>query len=110
VWGGAGFSPVDTSRCDANLCTITTKSGLVAVALAPPSSCPAAILVVSPEPLHGACRNQAIIDRFTVWHDGAVAAWVTPPGVLFRTDREVQGTRPWVPAWPEWGWKRGGGS
>jgi len=110
VWGGAGFSPVDTSQCDANLCTITTKSGPVAIALSLPSYCPAAILVVSPEPLHGTCRNKKIIDRFTVWHDGAVAAWVTPPGVLFRTDREVQGTRPWVPAWPEWGWKRGGGS
>jgi competence protein ComEC len=105
VWGGAGFSPFDTSQCNANLCTITTKSGPVAVALAPPPSCPAAILVVSPEPLHGVCRRSKIIDRFTVWHDGAVAAWVTPSGVVLRTDREVQGTRPWVPAWPEWGWK-----
>jgi competence protein ComEC len=103
VWGGQGFSSFDTSQCNANLCTITTKFGPVAVALSPPASCPAAILVVSPEPLHGVCRNKKIIDRFTVWHDGAVAAWVTPSGVLFRTDRQVQGARPWVPPWPEWG-------
>jgi len=104
VWGGAGFSPFDTSQCNANLCTISTKSGPVAIALSPPPSCPAAILVVSPEPLH-ICRGEKKIDRFTVWHDGAVAAWLTPAGILFRTDRQVQGTRPWVPPWPEWGWK-----
>jgi competence protein ComEC len=109
VWGGQGFSPFDTSQCNASLCAITTKSGPVAIALSAPETCPTAILVVSPEPLHGVCRATKIIDRFTVWHDGAVAAWLTPTGVLLRTDRGVQGARPWVPAWPEWGWKRAGG-
>jgi competence protein ComEC len=107
VWGGAGFSPFDTSQCNADLCTIDTKSGPVAIALAPPPTCPAAILVVSPEPLRG-CGEEKKIDRFTVWHDGAVAAWLTPTGILFRTDRDVQGARPWVPPWPDWGWQRRG--
>jgi competence protein ComEC len=103
VWGGAGFAPFDTSRCNANLCTITTKTGPVAVALSPPASCPVALLVISPEPLHGVCRSQ-FIDRFSAWHDGAIAAWLNPNGIRLLTDRQVQGARPWVPAWPEWGW------
>jgi competence protein ComEC len=105
VWGGAGFSPLDQSQCNANLCTITTKSGPVAVALSPPASCPAAILVISPEPLHGVCRTP-FIDRFSAWHDGAIAAWLTPAGIRLLTDRQVEGTRPWVPPWPEWAWSK----
>jgi competence protein ComEC len=40
------------------------------------------------------------VDRFTVWRDGAVAAWVTPTSVRLTTDREVEGNRPWVLPWP----------
>jgi competence protein ComEC len=104
VWGGSGFAPFDTTQCNANLCTIATKTGPVTVALSPPASCPAAILVISPEPLHGLCRDSHFIDRFSVWHDGAIAAWLTPHGLRLRTDRQIQGARPWVPTWPEWGW------
>jgi competence protein ComEC len=107
VWGGEGFSPVDTSGCNADVCRIATKSGAVALALSPPASCPAAKLVVSPAPLRDVCYGTMVIDRFTVWHDGAVAAWLSPTGIRLRTDRQVQGARPWVPDWPKWGWKGG---
>jgi len=108
VWGGSDFALFDTGQCSANLCTVTTKSGPVAVALMAPVSCPAAILVISPEPLHGVCGASRAIDRFSVWHDGAIAAWLAPGGIRMLTDRQVQGTRPWVPAWPEWGWRKPG--
>jgi competence protein ComEC len=102
VWGGAGFAPFDTSQCSADLCTITTKSGPVAIALSPPASCPTAILVISPEPLRGVCRGRHAIDRFSAWRDGAIAVWLTPSGMRLLTDRQVQGSRPWVPPWPGW--------
>jgi competence protein ComEC len=102
VWGGAGFAPIDTAQCSADLCTISTRSGPVAVVLSPPSSCPTAILVISPEPLHGVCHGSRAIDRFSAWRVGAIAVWLTPSGMRFLTDRQVQGSRPWVPRWPEW--------
>jgi competence protein ComEC len=102
VWGGAAFSPLDKTGCNADVCSVATRNGTVAVALSPPASCPAARLVVSPEPLRDVCHGTMVIDRFTVWQDGAVAAWLTPTGVRLRTDREVQGARPWVPEWPDW--------
>jgi competence protein ComEC len=100
VWGGAGFAPFDTSQCSADLCMITTKNGVVAVALSPPASCPAATLVISPEPLRGACRGTRTIDRFSAWRNGAIAVWLTKSGARILTDRQVQGSRPWVPSWP----------
>jgi competence protein ComEC len=106
VWGGKDFSPFDTALCGTNTCVIKTKFGQIAIALAPPESCPHASLIISPEPLHGACQGTPFIDRFSVWHDGAVAAWLTPTDILFRTDREIQGARPWVLPWPDWGWSK----
>jgi competence protein ComEC len=102
VWGGQAFSPLS---CPGGLCSIATRTAPVVIALAPPAACPAAALIVSPEPLRGACGGAVVIDRFTVWRDGAVAAWVSQGGVTLRTDRQVQGTRPWVTPWPDWGWQ-----
>lgn len=106
VWGGAAFTG---NLCGDDACSIPTPHGAVFVALAPPDTCPPAVLVLSPVPLRGACDapGVTVIDRFTVWHDGAVAAWLTPGGVRLRTDRQAQGNRPWVAPWPAW--RYGGG-
>jgi competence protein ComEC len=104
VWGGAAFTGIDASQCANGLCTVQLRQANVLLAMTPPEDCPRAALVVSPVPLRGACGG-TVIDRFTVWHDGAVAAWLTPNGVRLRTDRQVQGSRPWVPPWPEWRWE-----
>lgn len=66
------------------------------------AGCGDALIVVSPRPLRGACRKpgRVVIDRFTVWRDGAVAVRLTKHGAMIRTDRMVQGDRPWVPPWP----------
>jgi competence protein ComEC len=99
VWAGAAFTG---SLCADAFCTIATPHGAVLVALSAPDDCPPAVLVLSPVPLRGACDapGVTVIDRFTVWRDGAVAAWLTPGGARLRTDREEQGDRPWVPPWP----------
>ncbi|MGC9270444.1 ComEC/Rec2 family competence protein [Acidiphilium sp.] len=76
--------------------------------------CAGARVVVSSRPLRGMCRKpgRIVIDRFSVWREGAIGLWFNPSvmpagvpggvpgGVTVRTDRMVQGARPWVPAWP----------
>jgi competence protein ComEC len=102
VWAGAAVTPFTAGPCAAQtLCTL----GPIAIALQAPDDCTtAARLVISPEPLHKSCDvpGRVIIDRFTVWRDGAAAAWITPNRVKLLTDRDIEGTRPWVPPWPAW--------
>jgi competence protein ComEC len=95
VWGGAAFTPLD---CPGPTC----RFGPVLVALQPPTPCPSAPLIVSPIPLRGACDTPGatVIDRFTVWHNGAAAIWISGAKISVLTDRDIQGTRPWVPPWP----------
>jgi competence protein ComEC len=100
VWPNAPFTPIDPSQCQNDICRPPTRYGNVIIALSPPASgCPPALLVISPVPLRGACPG-VVIDRFTVWREGAVAAWVTSGHVTLQTDRQVQGTRPWIRPWP----------
>jgi competence protein ComEC len=58
-----------------------------------------AALIVSPEPLRGACGNLPAIDRFSVYFNGATEAWLGPT-LRIRTGREAQGARPWVIPYP----------
>jgi competence protein ComEC len=103
VWNGVPFTPADTLQCNNGFCRPPSRYSNIIVALTPPfADCPAATLVVSPKPLRGVFGGQGkmVVDRFTVWRDGAVAAWVTPTSVRLWTDREVEGNRPWVLPWP----------
>lgn len=103
VWADRPFTPLDTAQCANALCRPPTRFNNILIALAPPSSaCPPAALIVSPLPLRASCRlgQGIVIDRFTVWRNGAVAAWITGSHVTLLTDRQVQGSRPWVLPWP----------
>jgi competence protein ComEC len=103
VWANTPFSPLPTQLCADSICRPPTRFNNVIIALAPPAAgCPQAALVVSPVPLRATCRQSIVIDRFTVWRDGAIAAWLGRDHVKLLTDREVQGSRPWVQPWPEW--------
>ncbi len=97
VWAGAIPAPMD---CADGPCRL----GAILVVPQGSTGCAGdARLVISPEPLRGACDapGRVVIDRFTVWRQGAVAVWVGKGDVRVLTDREVQGSRPWVPAWPK---------
>jgi competence protein ComEC len=103
VWNGLPFTPADALQCDKGFCRPPTRYSNIIVAVTPPfADCPAAKLVVSPIPLRGVCGGdgRVVVDRFTVWRDGAVAVWATAHSVRLRTDREVEGNRPWVLPWP----------
>ena len=58
-------------------------------------------LLVSAEPIRQRCAGDVkTIDRFSVWRNGAYAAWLDPAGVRVLSDRQDRGDRPWVPPEP----------
>ena len=63
--------------------------------------CTGVALLVSAEPARGECPSSAaLLDRFTVWRDGAHAVWIEGDGVRVVSDRAYRGRRPWVPPPP----------
>ena len=90
--------------CTRFSCTLSGPAGQMVLLLRPgpeKTRCDTAALVVSPEPLRGRCRPSPVIDRFSVWRDGAHAAWFTADGVRVVSDRSLRGDRPWVAPVPE---------
>ena len=70
-------------------------------ATVPDGGCAGVTLVVAAEPARGECpHGVALLDRFTVWRDGAAAVWIEGGSARVVTDREVRGDRPWVPGPP----------
>ena len=61
--------------------------------------CADAAVVVSAVPARDACPAPMpkLVDRFTVWREGAAAIWLESDGVRILTDRAERGDRPWVP-------------
>lgn len=64
----------------------------------PHPACGTAPVILSPEPVRGDCPGSLVVDRFSVWRDGAHAVWPDPPRVV--SDRDWRGNRPWVPPRP----------
>ena len=60
--------------------------------------CTGAAVLISPEPARTLCPGVPLVDRFTVWREGAAAIWLEPGGARILTDRAERGDRPWVPA------------
>lgn len=84
------------ARCTQNICL----DGPVMFAATRPDACPQARIAVSPEPWRGACGSMPALDREFAYHNGAAAAWINGRSVTLRTDRQVQGVRPWVVPYP----------
>jgi competence protein ComEC len=85
--------------CTRAACTLTGPAGQRILLLIPSpeeTRCDDAALVLSPEPLRGRCRPAPMVDRFSVWREGAHAAWFTRDGVRVVSDRALRGDRPWV--------------
>ncbi len=104
VWANTPFTPFDALQCAGAVCRPPTRYNNVVIAMSPPQSgCPPAALLVSPMPLRAKCQGSSslVIDRFTVWRNGAIAVWLNGDRVQMLTDRQVQGSRPWVLPWPK---------
>jgi competence protein ComEC len=63
-------------------------------------ACGQAALLVATEPIRRRCPGSAVIDRFTVWREGAQAVRLSPGGVVVLSERGLRGERPWVPLPP----------
>jgi len=62
-------------------------------------ACGQVALLIASEPIRPRCDSGASIDRFSVWRDGAHAAWLGAE-VVVLSDRAQRGERPWVPPIP----------
>jgi competence protein ComEC len=62
--------------------------------------CGRVAVMVSAEPVRGRCTGSAVVDRFSVWRDGAHAIWLGADGAAVLSDRAWRGDRPWVPPLP----------
>ena len=89
--------------CDPIACLLRPHADAVAAMLVQAAGdspfCNDAALVVSAAPARDACpgAGKPLVDRFTVWRQGAAAIWLQPGGARVLTDRDLRGDRPWVP-------------
>ena len=101
-----GWAAKGAITCVKDVCVFRPRPGDMAALLVrgptKPKGCGGAAVVVSADPVRGACAwpPPPSVDRFTVWKNGAVAIWLEPLGARVLTDRENRGTRPWVPPPP----------
>lgn len=105
-----GAAPRPGLDCDAASCRAgqAPHLGLILRGLPGGSSagkveCSGVAALISPEPGRGVCPSTvALVDRFSVWRDGAHAVWLGrgegPLRIL--SDRMDRGDRPWVPPSP----------
>ncbi len=80
------------------------------VAPPPAPPCGEVGVILSPEPVRGRCEGSRVVDRFSVWRDGAHAVWLgaggapgggsRPGQAVVLSDRAHRGDRPWVPPRP----------
>jgi competence protein ComEC len=96
----------DMASCTTATCLLRPRADRPAALLlrqGAPDRCGDAAVVLSAEPAAGRCAGQAVpvIDRFTVWRDGAHAVWLEPGGARILSDRAERGRRPWVSLPPE---------
>ena len=92
-------------ECPSGLCLLQPRpNGRSAVLLQSDSkdlSLCAADVLLSAEPIRLRCPpTTRMIDRFSVWRNGAHAIWLGQSDVTILNDRTVRGDRPWVLALP----------
>ena len=97
-----GASPDGTLRCAADGCRFDAGTGAFFLRSGDVmAECGSVAVIISAEPIRQRCRQSILIDRFTVWRDGAHAIWLSPSGAQVISDRAWRGNRPWVPPPPQ---------
>jgi competence protein ComEC len=92
--------------CRSDACLLRTaphaKAALLVRGATHPNGCADASVIVSAEPARRLCPRPwpALVDRFTVWRNGATAIWLEGRHARIVTDRAYRGDRPWVPPVP----------
>jgi competence protein ComEC len=105
-WSVATARPLPWSSCGDPACRIVPRPGTRAALILRGGvhavSCDGVAAAVSAEPARGVCHGPGVrlVDRFTVWREGAAAIWLTPEGAVVQTDRGTVGQRRWIPPPP----------
>jgi competence protein ComEC len=100
---GNGTAAAEAVACDPESCLLRSPYGgtaLLARRTPTADDCSAAQVLVAAEPARWRCPGLPLVDRFTVWRQGATAIWLDAGGPRIITDRGVRGVRPWVPPPP----------
>ncbi|GIX11674.1 ComEC/Rec2 family competence protein [Elioraea sp.] len=95
--------PAAAIDCAPDACMIGEAGRAAAVLLRgdPPWRwCGRVAAVVSAEPVRARCAGSVVVDRFSVWRDGAHAVWLDRDDARVVSDRGHRGARPWVPPPP----------
>jgi competence protein ComEC len=113
-WAAAGSGPMPKQgdaadgaiACRQDTCVLRPRPGEAALLVrksARQADCRDVSVILSAEPARGLCPRPwpKLVDRFTVWRDGATAIWLDPHGARVLTDRAERGARPWVPPPPQ---------
>ena len=100
-WGSGPMPPLAAgtpAACGATACRLGPVLLLrgAAAGTMHEADCTGVALVVSAEPARGVCPGAALLDRFTVWRDGAHAVWLRDGVPAVLSDRADRGDRPWV--------------
>ncbi len=90
VWGKA---PLTLVQCSTQSCLVGST-----LFTTTPDCVPDRLIVA---PIEMPVCAAPVIDRLATYRQGAIAAWITPQGVILRTDRAAQGVRPWVLPYPQ---------
>ena len=97
-----GASPDGKLSCSAEGCRFDAGAGAYFVRRGNVmAQCGAVAVIISAEPIRQRCRQSILVDRFSVWRDGAHAIWLSPKGAQVMSDRTWRGDRPWVPPPPQ---------
>jgi len=114
-WAAAGVETVpkqglaanNAIACQQDSCVLRLHAGAAAALLVRKSerqeNCQDIAVIVSAQPARRLCPRPwpKLVDRFTVWRDGATAIWLGRGQVRVLTDRAERGARPWVPPPPQ---------
>ena len=98
MWGAHAVVAMPEAACGSTGCRLEFSNGSAWVARGEPDveACDTAA-VVSAEPVRRRCGTPPVVDRFTVWREGAAAIRIGAEGAAVTTSRGSTGTRPWSP-------------
>ena len=92
--------PLRDVNCDDASCIWRSGGQVVALISRPEAiaeDCINATVVVSQVPVPRSCRRPlVVIDKWSLWREGAHALWLSPDGVRIESVRSVAGDRPWI--------------
>lgn len=101
AWPSGGASADGDLRCDSAGCLLVRHGSSVLLAFgveALAEDCGRVDVILAAVPAGRHCaRRERLVDRFSLWREGAHALWLLPDGgVRILSARQWRGERPWV--------------